>query len=392
MDFSLTSTQVMIKDSARDFLSRECPLRTVIKALDDSETGFSPDLWRQMVEMGWVGMSLPTEYGGVGSSFMDVATLFEELGYACVTVPLLSSVMLAGRTILEAGSSQQKAELLPSIGNGSRILAFALTEPDYGWSPEFVGLQARSEKGGYVLNGTKLFVPDVQIADEVLVVARTSKGDSPEKGITLFRVDKNAPGLSHRILAGWAADKMNEVVFKDVRVPASAVVGPVDGAWAPLQRALDGATAILCSYMVGSMQKLFEMTNEYSQNRIHFGVPIGTFQRVQDYVIDILNNTDSARWTNYEALTKLDEGMADASLAVSTAKAVASQGFPRSAMDAHHVHAGTGGDTRYGMYLYTKKAKTYHSYLGDAAYHKKRIARALELSKQVPAGRGSARS
>lgn len=379
MDLSLTPAQTMIQNSARKFLSQECP-RSFVSELDNSELGFSPELWRQMVDMGWVGMSLPTEYGGGGSSFTDVAILFGELGYACVSSPLHSSVLLAGRTILEAGSSDQKRSLLPSIANGSRILAFALTEPKYGWSPEFINLQATRQGRGYLLHGVKLFIPDVQIADQILVLARTSQGASAEEGLTLFLVDKGTPGMSSRILTGWTGDKLNEIVLNNVQVPASAVVGPVDGAWAPCQRVLQGAVGVLCAYMVGGMQRLFEMTTEYSQNRIHFGVPISTFQRVQDYVIDILNNTDAARWATYEALWKLDEGKPDASAAISMAKALASQGFPRSAMDAHHVHAGTGGDVKYGMYLYTKKAKTYHSYLGDATYHKGRIAQALELS------------
>jgi alkylation response protein AidB-like acyl-CoA dehydrogenase len=332
-----------------------------------------------MSEMGWVGMALPAEYGGGGNSFTDVAILFEELGYACLSSPLHSSVLLGGLAILEAGSPEHKREILPSVANGSRILALALTEPEYGWSPDYVTLQATRRPDGYALNGIKLFVPDAQVADQILVVARTSSGGSPDAGLTLFLVDKGTPGLSSRVLKAWTGDKLNEVFFDNVKVPTSAVVGPVDGAWGPLQRVMDRATAVLCTYMVGAMQRLLEITVEYSQNRIHFGVPIATFQRMQDYMIDIVNQTESSRWTAYEALWKLDEGRPDASESVSLAKAVASQGFPRSAQDAHHVHGGTGVDMTYGMYLYTKKAKHLHSYLGDPTYHKLRVAQTLGL-------------
>lgn len=377
MDLSLTPAQTMLKNTARDFLSHECPLLGFVRALDESESGFSPELWGRMVELGWVGMALPTEYGGSGNSFTDVAVLFEELGYYCISSPLHSSVLLAGLAILEAGSPEQKRELLPAIANGSRILAFAFTEPKYGWSPGFVNLRATPQNGGYALNGTKLFVPDVHVADQVLVVARTAHWT--ETDLTLFLVDKGTPGLSSRILTGWTGEKLNEVKFNNVFVPTSNVIGPVDGAWAPLRRVFDRATAVLCAYMVGGMQRIFEMSNEYSQNRIHFGVPIGVFQRVQDYVIDILNNTEAARWTAYEALWKLDKGHPDASEAVSMAKAVASEGYPLSSQDAHHVHAGTGGDKDYGLYLYTKIAKSLHSYLGDPSYHKHRVAQALGI-------------
>lgn len=376
MDLSFSETQSLIKNSAREFLTRECP-RAFVKEMDESETGFSPDLWRQMAEMGWVGMALPGEYGGGDASFTDVAVLFEEMGYACLSSPLHSSVILGGGLILEAGSDAQKRDLLPSIANGSRILAVAITEPEYGWGPGFVNLQATASGGGYTLNGTKLFVPDAQVADQLLVVARTS--GSGENGLTMFLVDKGTSGLSSRVLSGWAGDKQNEIVLNNVQVPASAVVGAVDGAWGPLNKVLDRATAIINTYMVGGMQRLFEMSTEYSQNRVHFGVPIGTFQRVQDYIIDILNHTEASRWTAYEALWKLDEGRPDAPESISMAKAVASQGYPASAQDAHHVHAGTGADMAYGMYLYTKKAKNLHSYLGDASFHKHRVAQALQL-------------
>lgn len=376
MDLSLTETQTMLKSSAREFLDREAP-RALIKEMDESDSGFSPELWSQMSDMGWVGLALPEKYGGGDGNLTDVGVLFEELGYACVSSPLHSSVLMAGLAILEAGSEEQKQNLLPSIANGSRILAFAVTEPEYGWTPDYVNLKADQSGDNYILNGTKLFVPDAQIADQIIVLARTAPGE--EKGLTMFLVDGNANGLSRRVLPGWTGDKQCELNFNNVEIPSSSILGQVNGGWAPFASVLDKATAVICAYMVGGMQKLYEMSNEYSVNRIHFGVPISTFQRVQDYIIDILNQTESARWTTYEALWKLDEGRNDAGESVSMAKAVASQGYPLSAQDAHHVHAGTGADMAYGMYLYTKKSKNLHSYLGDASHHKSRIAQLLNL-------------
>ncbi len=377
MDLSLTQEQTLIRNTARDFLSHECPLIGFVRAVDDTENGFSAELWRRMAELGWVGMSLPAEYGGSGSTVTDVAVLFEELGYHCITSPLHSSAILAGGAILEAGSEQQKKDILPAIANGSRIVAFAYSEPDYGWAPSKVKLAATPQGVGWLLNGIKLFVPDIQVADQVLVVART--GNWTETDLTMFLLDVNTQGLSHRTIKGWTGDKMNEVVFDNVYVSASSIVGQVDGAWTPLRRVFDRASILLSAYMVGGMQRVFEMTNDFSQRRIHYGVPIGTFQRIQDYVVEILNITDAARWTTYEALWKLDGGHSDASEAVSIAKTVSSEGYPKSAQDAHHVHAGTGGDRDYGLYLYTKKAKQLHSYLGEPSYHKIRVAQALGI-------------
>ena len=378
MDLSLTSTQEILRDSARDFLTQECP-RSFVKDVDETETGFSPELWQKMSEMGWVGMVFPEQYGGGGSSFMDLAVLSEEMGAACISTPLHSSVVLGGLAILDAGSDLQKQEILPSVAGGQRILAFAQTEPDYGWGPESVNLAATKKNGNFALNGTKLFVPDAQVADQIVVVTRTSSGASPEQGITLFLVDKNNPGVSTRIVSGWTGDKLNEITFDNAEVPASAVIGQVDGGWPTVERVLDRGGIIMCAYIVGGLQRLLEITVEYSKNRIAFGVPIGTFQRVQDHIIVIVNDLESARWTTNEALWKLDDGHADAGLSVAMAQVVASEGYPRSAEAAHHVHAGIGIDKEYGLYLYTKKARTLLSYLGDPVYHRGRVAKFLDM-------------
>ncbi|MQF48543.1 acyl-CoA dehydrogenase [SAR202 cluster bacterium AC-647-N09_OGT_505m] len=378
MDLSLTSTQEILRDSARDFLTQECP-RSFVRDVDETETGFSPELWQKMSELGWVGMVLPEQYGGGGSSFMDLAVLSEEMGSACLSTPLHSSAVLGGLSILDAGSDQLKQEVLPSVASGQRILSFAQTEPDYGWGPESVNLAATKKNGSFVLNGTKLFIPDAQVADQIVLVARTSTGASPDQGITLFLVNKNTPGVSTRIIKGWTGDKLNEITFENAEVPASSVIGQVDGGWPTVERVLDRAGIIQCAYIVGGLQRILDITVEYSKNRIAFGVPIGTFQRVQDWIIVIVNDLEASRWTTNEALWKLDDGRPDANLSIAMAQVVASEGYPRSAEAAHHVHAGIGIDKEYGLYLYTKKARSLLSYLGDPVYHRQRVAKFLDM-------------
>lgn len=378
MDLSFSEQQNMLKTMATDFLQRELPKERVLE-IDESPTGFAPDLWRQMADLGWAGMVIPEEFGGTGNSFTDLGALYEVLGaYACSS-PHLSSAVLSAQAILEAGDAAQKQMYLPAIARGEQIFAFAYTEPAYGWGPEAVQLPAARRNGDYVLNGTKLFVPDAHIADRILVVARTSGRGAPERGLTLFLVDKQTPGLSVRLQTGWIGDKLCEVTLANVRVPASAVIGAVGQAWGPIERARDRATAVLSTYMAGGTQKATDMAVEYSKTRIAFGVPIGTFQRVQDHVITGLNEAESIKWTAYEALWKLDEGRADAPAAVSLAKAVASIGFPRACDASHHVHGGIGTDLTFGLTNHTKRARTFQHYLGDAAFHKQRLARLLKL-------------
>jgi len=178
-------------------------------------------------------------------------------------------------------------------------------------------------------------------------------------------------------LTGFVGEKINEVVFDSVEVDSSAVIGEVDKGWSTLTPVLDKATALLCAYMMGGCQRVWEMTVEYCQTRVQFGVPIGTFQRVQDHVIDIVNALDAARLTTYEALWKLDEGKADATKAVVLAKIVASEGYHGACTSSHEVHAGTGVDRGYPLHLYTKKSRSFYHYLGAPLYHRDRMAQLL---------------
>jgi alkylation response protein AidB-like acyl-CoA dehydrogenase len=378
MDLGLNETQQMLQDLAKDFLQRELPSRKV-RLIDESESGFSRDLWEKIVEVGWTGMAIPERYGGTANSFTDLGVVFEQLGYSACTSPLLSSAVLSAQAILEAGNEDQKQNLLPAIANGTLILTFAFTEPDYAWSPASIQLQATLEGNNYLLNGTKIFVPDAHIADRLIVVARTATTENTSAGITMFIVDSDAPGVSIRLQQGWLGDKVCEVTLHDVEIPHSRILGPEGQAWPLIDRVLDRATALTCAYMVGGAQKVVDMTIDYSKTRIAFGVPIGTFQRVQDLVIDALGAADRSRWTTYEALSKLDQGRDDASIAISMAKAVASEAFPIACECAHHVHAGIGIDLDFGLPHYTKRARTFAYYLGDATHHKHRLARLLDL-------------
>ena len=378
MDLSLNETQVMLKNLATELLEAELPKQRVLE-IDRSPTGFNQDLWQKMCELGWAGMVIPEEYGGAGLTFTDLAVIYEVMGaYACSS-PHLDSAVLSAHAILELGNDSQKRALLPAIAEGQQIVSFAFTEPEYAWGPGAIKMSATRRNRSYVLNGTKLFIPWAHVADQILVVARTSEGATPEEGLSLFRVDRNTRGVSTRLQSGWIGDKVCEVSFDNVEVPTGDVMGPVGGAWPAVERALDRATAVLCAYMAGGTQRVYEMARDYSTTRIAFGVPIGTFQRVQDHIINALIEADGSRWTAYEALWRLDSGKEDASVGISMAKAVASVGFSRACDAAHDVHAGIGVDLEYGLTHYTVRARTFEHYLGSAVYHKARMARLMSL-------------
>lgn len=377
MDLSLTPEQEMLKNSAREFLEKEVP-RTTVMEITDSESGFSAEIWRKMAELGWVGLCLPEQYGGMGTDLLTMGVLLEELGYAAFPTPIHSTVF-SGLVIDALGSEAQKRQYLPGIASGERIFTVAFTEPHYGWSPDVIQLQATPRNGRFVLNGTKLFVPDAQVADHLVVLARTQQSEDPAAGITAFVVDRNSPGVHVEGLGGFTGVKLNEVTFTNVEVPNANVLGEPNQAWAGLEPVLDKATVLACAFMVGGMQSVYEITNNYVRTRIQFGVPIGTFQRVQDFVIDLVNHLDASRWTTYEAIWKIDADKEGKAESVSVAKAVSSEGYLEACNDAHRAHGGIGISKRYGLYLYTQLSRGYYDYLGSPRYHKLRLARLLGL-------------
>ncbi len=378
MDLSLTETQTILRDTANNFMVAELPKQRV-REVDESESGFNQDLWQKMSNLQWLGMVIPSEYGGTGNDYTTLAVLFEQLGYHACSSPFLDSAVLSANIILEAGSDDQKSNLLPAIARGQQICTVAITEPEYAWGPSAVKMSASSSGGGHTLNGTKVFVPWAHVADQLLVVARTSSGANAADGISVFLVDRNASGVTVRQHSGWLGDKVCEISFNNVQVDASNVVGAVGGGWGAVESAMDKATSVLNAYMAGGAQRAFEMCRDYSTERIAFGVPIGTFQRVQDHIIVALTEAEASKWTAFEALWRLDSGRDDASLGISMAKAVASDGFNKACDASHNVHAGVGVDLDLGLTHYTARARTFQHYLGDATYHRRRMAELMEL-------------
>jgi alkylation response protein AidB-like acyl-CoA dehydrogenase len=376
MDLGLTEAQEILKGSVADFVQREYDKNTLF-ALEGAPTGITPELLRKVAELGWLGVVIPEAYGGEGRSFTDAAVLFEELGRGPVPGPFFASGVLGALTVLHGGTEAQKQAILPQVARGEHVLCVAATESDYGWRPDRVHLRPNLERGHYVLNGVKLFVHDAKAATHLLCVVRTSPASNgSSRGISLLIVDASAPGVSIRTLPGWMG-QVDEIHFDNVQVPADAVLGGVEGrGWEIVEAAGLQAIPILCAYQVGSCQAVFEMAVAYSRTRIQFGQPIGRFQRVQDHIIGMVNQLDAARWTTYEALWKLDSGH-PAAASVHLAKAVTSEAHLKVCDGAHEVHAGVGVIREYGLTLHTQRSRTLYHLLGDARYHRRRIADAL---------------
>lgn len=367
----------MLKNFARDFVHQEYP-KDVLLDLDDGDMGFTQELWSKIATIGWLGIVIPQEYGGEGGTLTDAAVLFHELGRGPVPGPHYSSGILGAMLVLEGGTEEQKRQLLPDIARGSHVFSLAMTESEYGWSPQLVRMEAIRKNGNFVLNGLKLFVQDALAATHLVCVVRTRDGADSSNGFSLLVVDTKSPGVEVRSLPGFLAQSC-EVKFDSVEVPESALLGewPGDG-WGTLERAIERAIPVLCSYKVGGCEAIFEMSVAYSQTRVQFGKPIGRFQRVQDHIVSLVNHLDSARWTTNEALWKLDTDR-PAGGSVHLAKAVSSEAYYQACNYAHEVHAGVGVMREYGLTLHTKTSRTLYHYLGSPRYHKRQLAQVLDL-------------
>ena len=393
MDFILSEEQEMLKTMARDFLEKECP-ESFVREMEEDEDGYSPEVWRKIADLGWLGLVYPEKYGGTGGSILDLAVLYEEMGRAMFPSPHLSTVVLCGLTILAAGSEEQKEDLLPKIVKGDLILALALTEPQSSWDgkawePEGVTVPATADGDDYVINGTKFFVHDAHIADYLLCVTRTRDGAAPGDGITLFLVDAKSPGISYTLLDTVAGDKQSEVVFDKVRVPKKNMVGGLHGGWSPLAKVLQQGAVMLCVEMVGAGQVVLDIAVDFAKTRIQFEQPIGINQHIQEHCVQCLAYVRGSNWVTYQAAWRLSEGL-PCDFEVAAAKAWTSDAIEMACWRAHQVLAGTGYETDVGlMPLYSRRARVAQLYLGDTAHWLNKVADEMEkwTPREKPRGK-----
>jgi len=375
MDFDLTEGQEMLRETARGFLSTACPT-SLVREMAEDEKGYSPQVWQKMAELGWLGLAFPIEYRGGDGSFFDLVVLVEEMGRILLPSPFFATVVLSGLYILETGSEEKKRELLPKIASGDILLSFALSEPDVDYDAASIAFKATAQQDGYAISGTKLFVPYAHVADYLLCVARTKEGAEPGQGLTTFIVDAKSPGITCTPLKTLGRDHQCEVVFENVIVPKENVLGGVDTGWADVEKALEKATVALCIDMNGGAQQVLNMTVEYAKSRVQFGRPIGSMQALQHHCANMAVSIEASRSLAYEAAWRISEGLPCA-MEVSMAKSFASECYTQITQLGMMIHGGVGFMADHDMPLYYRRAKAAEVMLGDADFHREKIASEL---------------
>jgi alkylation response protein AidB-like acyl-CoA dehydrogenase len=377
MDFDFTPDQVMLRTAVRDFLTEKCPTKAV-RELANDPIGYSRELWREMADLGWLGLPFPEARGGQGLGMVELAIVLEEMGRAAYPGPFFGTVLLAGSAIMAGGSEAQQARLLPAIAAGRVTAAMAFLEESLGWGPDAVQLRAEAAGGGYVLNGMKRFVPFANAVDLLLVPGRTGDGPGGRAGISLFLVDAKAPGLATAPMPAMdITTRLFGVTFRNAAVPAEAILGEAGAAWPTVERVLRRAAVGASAEMLGAARKCLEMSVEYAKVREQFGQPIGAFQAIRHKCAEMLLEVENAHAATYYAAWAQEAEADDAATAASVAKSYVGDAARRVCGEAIQVHGGIGFTWEYDLHLYFKRAKSLEPLYGDAEFHREALARAV---------------
>jgi alkylation response protein AidB-like acyl-CoA dehydrogenase len=377
MDIGFSEEQELLRDTARKFLDSQCDTKFVRRMMA-TETAVTPEFWRQLAENGWLGIAFPEADGGSGLGLVDLVVLMEEIGRVAMPGPFPATVLLGGAAVAEAGSAAQRQEWLPRIAAGEAKATLAWTEPNARWDAAAITATAREGRGGFVLSGTKMFVPDAQLADLLVVAARSRDGSTMEDGISLFLLPKDTRGVEVKLLPSVdETRKVCEVQLDNVSAPATALLGELHAGWAPLSRVVDRAAVALSAEMCGTAQRVLDITVDYAKMRVAFGKPIGSYQGVKHKCADMLVDIENAKSLTYYAAWAVDEGEAEAPMAVSMAKAAASDAGRKVCAAGIQLHGGIGMTWEHDLHLYLKRAKADEIAFGDASWHRERIARLM---------------
>jgi len=378
MALAFNEEQRALIKTAREFAHHQSPVEAFRKLRQESlahknSSGFDQALWMQMVELGWPGMPFPEAYGGFEFGTMGLAGCMEELGRTLTASPLLSSVLLSGFTILLAGNEEQKTTWLPQIVNGETLMALALDEGTHHY-PTYIETSAKAQGNDFILNGDKTMVIDGHVAQQFIVVARSSGKVNDRKGISLFMVDGKTKGLTMERVQLIDSRGYARITLKDVVVSKKNLLGALEDGFDSLDQALDRARICLAAEMLGGMEEIFERTVEYLKERKQFGVLIGTFQALQHRAAHLHTQIQMCRSALMSALDALDGNKPNFPQLCSGAKALITDTYELVSNESVQMHGGIGVTDELDIGLFLKRARVSAMLLGNAQFHYDRFA------------------
>lgn len=374
MSLVLTEDQLMFREAAQRFAAERAPVAQLRKLRDEADpVGFSRPVWQEMARMGWAGVLVPEEYGGAGFGFVGAGLIAEQIGRNLSVTPFLSTAVLGVTALLKGGTPAHKEALLPGIAAGEGLIAFACDERAR-HAPYHVAARATGGGGKFKLSGRKLHVLDGHVADRLIVTARTSGDVESHDGITLFLLDRRAPGVS--ITRAPMVDNHNAatVELRDAVVSEADVVGTVDKGASVLDTVLDAGRAILAAELHGVAEEALQRTLAYLREREQFGVKIGTFQALQHRAAHLFCEIELVRSVVLRTLQALDAREPNAASLVSLAKAKAGEVARLATNEAVQMHGGIGMTDEFDIGFFMKRARAAGEAFGDAHFHTDRFA------------------
>ena len=374
MALVLNEEQLMLKESAAGFLTEKATVAH-LRALRDSadERGCSDDVWQEMVQMGWAGIAIAEDFGGLGYGYTGLGLVLEQVGRNLSASPLQSTVLVSATLIAELGSGSQKEQWLSPIAAGEKRVSLALQEGRH-HAPEQTAARAVADGEDYLLSGAKVLVLDASLADAYIVIARTAGEAGDRQGLTAFLVAANSAGIALSRSSMVDSRNVGTLTLRDVRVPAAQVLGELGGAWQGLSRTLDIANVGLASELLGLSTEAFERTVAYLKERKQFGRVIGSFQALQHRSAELFAELELARSIVLQALQAIDSGDEQLPLLASAAKAKLCEVAQRATNEAIQMHGGIGMTDEHEIGFFIKRARVVQHTFGDYNYHLDRFA------------------
>ena len=377
MDFNLSEEQEALQEMARDFLSERWPADRARELLDARPALIDDEVWREIVEMGWLGVTASEEAGGIGGDVMTAAVLCQEAGRGVLPGPFQSS-LVAAIAVERSDDKDLCSGLLPELIEGRTRVSVAIEESGGLYGPTAVATEAVAAGEGWLLSGSKILVPDANEADILLVAARTPDG------LGLVRIAADAEGVTIQRMDRMDAQSCAEMVFANAKAEGGALLGGADRGEALLREVYDIWTVLMAADLLGSAEASLELTRQYASERVQFGRPIGTFQAVSHRLANTLVDVEIGRSLLYGACLALDERRDNAAPLVSAAKAWLSDTAVAAAETALQIHGGVGFTWEYDVHLHLRRSRCNAASLGDADYHRDRIATYMDESWLAP--------
>ena len=372
MALVLNEEQQMLRDSAKSFIQESSPIGALRKLRDSGEE-WSPELWSGMAEMGWTGIAIPEDFGGLEFGYVGAGIVLEECGRTLAASPLLSSSFVCASLLEAAGSEAQKESLLAAIAGGETVFTLALCEGDR-FDPTRIATTAAADGDTYVLNGSKKHVLDGDLANTFIVVARLTGDADSEDGLGLFLVDRDTEGLSISTTLNADNRRVGNLDFESVRVAADAVIDKPGANRAALARALDIGAALSAAELLGVAQESFERTLDYLKDRKQFGVPVASFQALQHRAAQLFCELELCKSCVLKALQAIDQDSPDRSTLVSMAKAKVAKTSKLAVNEAAQMHAGIGMTDEFDIGFFMKRSAAACQEYGDYYFHSDRFA------------------